>query len=129
MEFDDRAAIDPSLIKGINFDYLKANSWIPLRREGANVDVLVDNPKDLHKIEQIQLLMKGAKVQFFVGLRKDILQYLYAASGKHDMLDSIQNIIGELTGDEVVSEDEDEEGGGVHEDDNVIVRLADQNHG
>ena len=126
VEFDDRAAIDPSLIKGINFDYLKANSWIPLRREGANVDVLVDNPKDLHKIEQIQLLMKGAKVQFFVGLRKDILQYLYAASGKHDMLDSIQNIIGELTGDEVVSEDEDEEGGGVHEDDNVIVRLANQ---
>ncbi len=126
VEFDDRAAIDPSLIKGINFDYLKANNWIPLRREGANVDVLVDNPKDLHKIEQIQLLMKGAKVQFFVGLRKDILQYLYAASGKHDMLDSIQNIIGELTGDEVVSEDEDEEGAGVHEDDNVIVRLANQ---
>ena len=126
VEFDDRAAIDPSLIKGINFDYLKANSWIPLRREGANVDVLVDNPKDLHKIEQIQLLMKGAKVQFLVGLRKDILQYLYAASGKHDLLDSIQNIIGELTGDEVVSEDEDEEGAGVNEDDNVIVRLANQ---
>jgi type II secretory ATPase GspE/PulE/Tfp pilus assembly ATPase PilB-like protein len=126
VEFDDRAVIDPSLIKGINFDYLKANNWIPLRREGTNVDVLVDNPKDLHKIEQIQLLMKGAKVQFFVGLRKDIWQYLYAASGKHDMLDSIQNIIGELTGDEVVNEDEDEEGAGVHEDDNVIVRLANQ---
>jgi type II secretory ATPase GspE/PulE/Tfp pilus assembly ATPase PilB-like protein len=126
VEFDDRAVVDPALIKGINFDYLKANSWIPLRREGTTVHVLVDNPKDLHKTEQIQRLMKGAKVEFFVGLRKDILQYLYAASGKHDMLDSIQNIIGELTGDEAANEDDDPDSMAVNEDDSAIVRLANQ---
>jgi type II secretory ATPase GspE/PulE/Tfp pilus assembly ATPase PilB-like protein len=126
VEFDDRAVVDPTLIKGINFDYLKANNWLPLRRDGTTVHVLVDNPKDLHKTEQIQLLMKGAKVELFVSLRKDILQYLYAASGKHDMLDSIQNIIGELTGDEGVNEDEEEDSSGINEDDSAIVRLANQ---
>jgi type II secretory ATPase GspE/PulE/Tfp pilus assembly ATPase PilB-like protein len=126
VEFDDRAVIDPTLIKGINFDYLKANYWVPLRREGTTVDILVDNPKDLHKTEHIQLLMKGNSLQFFVGLRKDILQYLYSASGKHDLLDSIQNIIGELSGDEVIEEDDDPESTGFHEDDSVIVRLANQ---
>jgi type II secretory ATPase GspE/PulE/Tfp pilus assembly ATPase PilB-like protein len=54
------------------------------------------------------------------------LQYLYAASGKHDLLDSIQNIIGELTGDEIVNEDDDEDSTAVHEDDSAIVRLANQ---
>jgi type II secretory ATPase GspE/PulE/Tfp pilus assembly ATPase PilB-like protein len=126
VEFDDRAVIDPSLIKGINFDYLKANNWVPLRREGSTVDILVDNPKDLQKIEHIQLLMKGCTLRFFVGFRKDILQYLFSASGKHDLLDSIQNIIGELTGDEGIEEDEDPDSTGVNEDDSAIVRLANQ---
>jgi type II secretory ATPase GspE/PulE/Tfp pilus assembly ATPase PilB-like protein len=126
VEFDDRAVVDPSLIKGINFDYLKANNWVPLRREDSTVDILVDNPKDLQKIEHIQLLMKGCALRFFVGFRKDILQYLYSASGKHDLLDSIQNIIGELTGDENIEEDEDPDSTGVNEDDSAIVRLANQ---
>ncbi len=126
VEFDDRAVVDPSLIKGINFDYLKANYWVPLRREGSTVEVLVDNPKDLQKIEHIQLLMQGSSVRFSVGLRKDILQYLFSASGKHELLDSIQNILGELTGDELVEEDDDAEGLGIHEDDSAIVRLANQ---
>jgi type II secretory ATPase GspE/PulE/Tfp pilus assembly ATPase PilB-like protein len=126
VEYDDRAVVDPSLLKGINFDYLKANNWVPLKREGPTVDILVDNPKDLQKVEHIRLLMKGATIRWFVGLRKDILQYLYSASGKHEMLDSIQNILGELSGEEVVQEEEEEESTGVNEDDSVIVRLANQ---
>ncbi|GIX47613.1 MAG: hypothetical protein KatS3mg131_1824 [Candidatus Tectimicrobiota bacterium] len=125
VEFDERRVIDPSLLKGINFDYLKANYWVPLRREGSIVDILVDNPKDLQKIEHIKLLMPGCTLRLFVGLRKDILQYLYSASGRHDMLDSIQTILGELGG-ESPAEDEDEESLTVHEDDSAIVRLANQ---
>jgi type II secretory ATPase GspE/PulE/Tfp pilus assembly ATPase PilB-like protein len=127
VEFDDGAVVDPRLIKGINFDYLKANSWVPLRRDGSTVDVLVDNPKDLQKIEHIQHLMKGATVRFFVGLRKDIMQYLNAASGKHEVQDSIQNILSDLTGDEGShSQEDDDEGTSVSEDDSAVVRLANQ---
>jgi type II secretory ATPase GspE/PulE/Tfp pilus assembly ATPase PilB-like protein len=127
VEFDEHAVVDPTLIKGINFDYLKANSWVPLRREGATVDVLVDNPKDLQKTEHIRHLMKGATVRFFVGLRKDIMQYLNAASGKHEIQDSIQNILGELTGEEGGhSPEDDDEGTSVSEDDSAVVRLASQ---
>jgi type II secretory ATPase GspE/PulE/Tfp pilus assembly ATPase PilB-like protein len=126
VEFDERAQIDPSLIEGINFDYLKANSWVPLRRDGNTVDVLVDNPRDLLKVEHIRWLMKGYTVRLYVGLRKDILQYLYNASGKHEVLDSIQNILGELSGDQGVQEESDDESISVSEDDGVIVRLANQ---
>ncbi len=75
LEFDERSVPDPALITGINFDYLKANYWVPLRREEDTVDILVDDPKDLQKTEHIQILMKGLQLKFFVGLRKDILQY------------------------------------------------------
>ncbi len=89
LEFDERSVPEPALIKGINFDYLKANYWVPLRREEDTVDILVDDPKNLQKTEHIQILMKGLQLKFFVGLRKDILQYLYSASEKHDLLDNI----------------------------------------
>lgn len=127
LEFDERAVPDPALIKGINFDYLKANYWVPLRREEDIVDILVDDPKDLQKTEHIQILMKGLQLKFFVGMRKDILQYLYSASGKHDLLDNIENIIGELDGTDgtTTSEDEDDSTS-VGEDDSAIVRLANQ---
>jgi type II secretory ATPase GspE/PulE/Tfp pilus assembly ATPase PilB-like protein len=125
LEFDERTVIDPTLLKGISFDYLKANHWVPLRREDSTVEIVVDNPKDLQKVEHIQLLMKGLKPRFFVSLRKDIMQYLYAASGKHEQLDNIQNILGELSGDDDVVGDDDDSLS-IGEDDSAIVRLANQ---
>jgi type II secretory ATPase GspE/PulE/Tfp pilus assembly ATPase PilB-like protein len=129
LEFDERAVPDPTLIKGINFDYLKANYWVPLRREEDAVDILVDDPKDLRKTEHIQILMKGLQLKFFVGLRKDILQYLYSASGKHDLLGNIENILGELTDEYtpgISTLDDDDDGTSIGEDDSAIVRLANQ---
>ena len=51
--------------------------------------------------------MKGCTLRFFVGLQKDILQYLYSASGKRVALDSIEDILGELSGDADVSLEDD----------------------
>jgi len=128
LEFDERAVLDPILIKGINFDYLKANYWVPLRREENTIEILVDDPKDLQKTERIQILLKGRQLKFFVGLRKDILQYLYSASGKHDFSDNIEHIIGELSdvSGGGTSHGDEEDSTSVGEDDSAIVRLANQ---
>jgi type II secretory ATPase GspE/PulE/Tfp pilus assembly ATPase PilB-like protein len=126
VEYDENLSIEPGLLKGINFDYLKTNRWVPLRREDDTVDILVDNPKDLQKIEHIHLLMKGCTLRFFVGLHKDILQFLYSASGKHLALNSIEDILGELSGDAEVSIEDDPDTEAINEDDNAVVRLANQ---
>ncbi len=128
IEFDERFMADATLLQGINFDYLKANLWVPLQREDTTVHIVIDNPKDLQKVEHIQLLMKGLKPRFSVSLRKDILQYLYAASGKHDLLDNIQDILGQLSDDDSVvsSSEEEDDSTSVQEDDSAIVRLANQ---
>src|SRR5262249_10218442 len=73
LPFDDRLVVDRSLLKDLNFEFLKANFWLPLRRDGSTIDVLVDNPKDLLKTEHIQMLLRGAPLRWFVGLRPDIL--------------------------------------------------------
>jgi type II secretory ATPase GspE/PulE/Tfp pilus assembly ATPase PilB-like protein len=126
VEYDTHRIIDRALFKGINFDYLKANKWIPLRRDGSTIDILIDNPKDLHKIEHIEFLMKGCTLRFNVGLRRDILQYLQNVSGKPDTLDSIQDILGELNFGETAEEEHDAGTSIVHENDSAIVRLVNQ---
>ncbi|MEE9146335.1 MAG: GspE/PulE family protein, partial [Candidatus Tectomicrobia bacterium] len=79
-------------------------------------------------VEHIQLLMKGLTPRFSVSLRKDILQYLYAASGKHDLLGNIQDILGQLSDDDSVvsGSEEEDDSTSVQEDDSAIVRLANQ---
>src|SRR5215510_608832 len=124
LPFDDRLVVDRSLLKDLNVEFLKANCWLPLRRDGATIDVLVDNPKDLLKTEHIQMLLRGAPLRWLVGLRADILHYLASATGRHPEMGSIQDILGELT--EEALDDDDDNVGGLGENDSTIVRLANQ---
>src|SRR5262252_6656379 len=126
LPFDERLGVDRSLLKDLNFEFLKANFWLPLRRDGVTIDVLVDNPKDLLKTEHIQMLLRGAPLRWFVGLRPDILHYLALASGRHADLGSIQDILGELTEEALALDDEDDAVGGIADTDSTIVRLANQ---
>src|SRR5712691_4454415 len=126
LAYDDRLMVDRTLLKDLNFEFLKANLWLPLRRDGATIDVLVDNPKDLLKTEHIQMLLRGAPLRWLVGLRKDILQYLASATGRQTDLGSIQDILGELTDDALALDDEEDSVGSIGENDSTIVRLANQ---
>src|SRR5262252_2646392 len=126
LPFDERLGVDRSLLKDLNFEFLKANFWLPLRRDGVTIDVLVDNPKDLLKTEHIQMLLRGAPLRWLVGLRQDILQYLASATGRHTELGSIQDILGELTEEALGLDDDDDNVGGLGENDSTIVRLANQ---
>ena len=126
LAFDDRTTVDRSLLKDLNLEFLKANYWLPLRRDGETIEVLVDNPQHLLKIEHIQMLLRGAPLRWLVGLRQDILQYLASATRRQTDLSSIQDIVGELTDAAVPGEDEEDSAGGIGENDNMIVRLANQ---
>jgi type II secretory ATPase GspE/PulE/Tfp pilus assembly ATPase PilB-like protein len=126
LPFDDHLVVDRSLLKDLNFEFLKANCWLPLRRDGATIEVLVDNPKDLLKTEHIQMLLRGAPLRWLVSLRQDILQYLASATGRHPEVGSIQDIVGELTDEALALDDEDDNIGGIGENDSTIVRLANQ---
>ena len=126
VEYDERAVVDRTLIKDLNFEYLKTNYCVPLRRDGDTIEVLLDNPKDLLKTEHLQILMRGVPLRWLVGLRKDILQYLASATGRQTDLGSIQEILGELTDGDMHGDDEEENVGGIGENDSSIVRLANQ---
>ncbi|OGC02102.1 MAG: pilus assembly protein [candidate division NC10 bacterium RIFCSPLOWO2_12_FULL_66_18] len=129
IEYDDRTAIEPELLKTLNMDYLKKNFWIPLKRDKDGIQILIDDPNNLDRIQDIKRIFPGRNVQFAVGLRRDILQFLYAASGEADPLaakGSLAEIMGELVSEAELEKQDDVSTAAMDENDSAIVRLANQ---
>jgi type II secretory ATPase GspE/PulE/Tfp pilus assembly ATPase PilB-like protein len=125
MEYNERILPPPDLMKDVKLEYLKRNSWLPIRREDDGIVVLIDNPQDLQRVDSISQALKNRKIKFAVGLRKDIQLYLSAASGDLGPKDSIGNILGELK-DEGIMEAFDAAAGELDENDSAVIRLANQ---
>jgi len=131
VEFDPRIVLDPELLKALNLDYLKKNFWVPLRRDKDGVEVLVDDPNNLNRIQDIRRIFPGRRIRFAVALRKDILQFVQTAAGESAGPGlpggNIAEIMGELVNEVEQERQEDAAAGAaVDENDSAIVRLANQ---
>jgi len=126
VEFDERIVPPPDLMKDLKLEYLKTNYWLLLRREeDGSIVVLIDNPQDLQKVDSVNQLLPRQRIRFAVGLRKDIITFLTAASGEVGARDTITEIIGDLTTEDA-EKVEEAVGGDVDENDSTVVRLANQ---
>ncbi len=136
IQYNDRTIVDPELLKNLNVDYLKKNHWLPLKRDRSTIEILIDDPGDLDKSQDIKRTFPGISIRFAVGLRRDIAQFLLAATGQPESSDTrnlmadtqgstISDILGELvTEAEQEQQEEAAASGGVDENDSAIVRLA-----
>jgi type II secretory ATPase GspE/PulE/Tfp pilus assembly ATPase PilB-like protein len=122
---DERTVIDPDLLKNLSFDYLRNNSWIPLKRQGTVLDVVINDPHDLDKGLDIRRAFPGVTVRFSVGLRRDIEQYILVVTGQGNGA-SITEILGELVNEAGSERNSEADQGDVDENDSAIVRLANQ---
>src|SRR5439155_1131080 len=114
------------LMKDLKLEFLKRNLWLPIRREGNSIVVLIDNPQDLQRVDAIYQLLRGQNVLLAVGFRKDIALFLANAGGEIQSKDSIGNIITAL-GEEAAPEKLEEYGADVvDENDSAVIRLANQ---
>jgi type II secretory ATPase GspE/PulE/Tfp pilus assembly ATPase PilB-like protein len=125
VSYDERTVIDPDLLKNLSFDYLRRNAWIPLRRQGAVLDIVINDPHDLEKGLDIRRAVPGTTIRFSVGLRRDIEQYLLVATGQVNG-GSITDILGELVDEAGIERNGEAESGEIDENDSAIVRLANQ---
>ena len=125
VSYDERTVIDPELLKNLSFDYLKRSAWIPLKRQGSVLDIIINDPHDLEKGLDIRRAFPGTTTRFSVGLRRDIEQYLLVATGQANG-GSITEILGELVDEAGIERNGEAESGEIDENDSAIVRLANQ---
>jgi len=122
--FDKRTLADPQLLNNLSHDYLRRHHWLPLKRQGDTLDVLIDNPHDLDRGHDIQRSFPGLTIRYALGLRRDIEQFLNATIGTDS--GSIADTLGELVNDAHLEQSFDIDSDGIDENDSAIVRLASQ---
>ncbi len=134
IEFSERTLVDIELLKNLNVDYLKKNHWMPLKRDRTAIEILTDDPGDLDRVQDIKRTFPGLNIRFAVSLRRDIAQFLAAATGQGDaggggrkLDENVSDILGELVTEAQAEAMEDAAAGtGLDENDSAIVRLANQ---
>jgi len=128
MEFNERISISSDLVKNITPKYLIANLWIPLRRNGNVVEILINDPYSFQKIQDIKRLFPGTEIKFYVCLTEDILNFVNSVTRDLDSAaskESMTAILGELAIQDKKTP-EVTASPTIHENDSAVVRLANQ---
>jgi len=125
VQYNERRPIEPGLLRNLNLDYLKKNFWLPIKRDQNVLEVLIDDPHDLDKHLDIRRAFPGLTIRFAVGLRRDITQFLLAATDRVDGW-SMSEILDELVKEARREEQREAHSAQVTETDCAIVRLANQ---
>ncbi len=68
--------VSENALKGMNRQYLINNLWVPIQIRGDKVVVLVNNPHDSEKIEDIRRIVNAKEYEFRVGLPEEIMAFL-----------------------------------------------------
>lgn len=121
LAFDERAVLEVALLKNLRLEYLRKSAWVPIKRQGAVVEILRTDPQDLDKDPDIRRAFPRLTIRVMVGLRRDLEKWLLLATEQ-----SARGVIADILG-ELVHEVWNEADGNVQqitEHDSAIVRLA-----
>jgi len=121
VEYKDNVPIPGELLAGLKVPFMRNNIWVPLRTEGDKIVILVDDPNDLQKIDQIKVLFTGKKLKFSMALKKDILDFINLFTQDEKEMAAIDDILSQLQDE---TEEIEEAEGTVGEEDSAVVQLV-----
>ena len=134
--FNDSIVLPQSNFSGLNKNYLAKNYWVPMQNDETSTIILTDDPVNKDRIQNIQMIFPKKKLEFKVGLKVDIREFLLSAmtedeakSGTADEIrtEEMSSLLNALEGEsaEVVDTgQEDSEVNAISETDSTIVRLV-----
>jgi type II secretory ATPase GspE/PulE/Tfp pilus assembly ATPase PilB-like protein/transcriptional regulator with GAF, ATPase, and Fis domain len=132
LSYDSSVVLPHSVFEGLNLSFLLKNFWVPVEKTGNGVVVLIDNPFNKDKIQNIKLIFPKKNVELKVGLKADIRDYLNSTvadsestmTSVDDMSDLLHALKSEK--DDVVTEIESDDSdlNAISEADSTIVKLV-----
>ncbi|MGE0456148.1 MAG: GspE/PulE family protein [Vicinamibacteria bacterium] len=126
LEFVDVASFapDPELLKSVPVELMFRYNFLPYRREGARLVLVMADPTDLPVLDELQILLQ-TPVQPAVGAPGAIQEALKRSQGTQRVLEEasesfkIQIVREEENGEEILSIDK------IQADESPIIRLVD----
>lgn len=121
IRYNENTPIPGDLIAGVKVSFMRKNLWVPLRIEDGKIIIVIDNPYDLQKINEIKSLFPGKKIKFYVSLKQDILDFIILFTHDEKQLSAIEKILSQLQEEE---DDIEEAQTLTGEEDSAIVQLV-----
>ncbi|NLA75746.1 MAG: Flp pilus assembly complex ATPase component TadA [Deltaproteobacteria bacterium] len=89
--FDPEAPTPIELLTNLKKTFLLQDLWVPLGWEKDSIQVLIDDPINLNKIDSVMGLLKAKKAEFFIGIKEDIEAYIKLFYDKKKVTDEIES--------------------------------------
>ncbi len=130
--YDSSIILPHSVFEGLNLSFLTKNFWVPIEKTGNKVIVLMDNPFNKDKIQNIKLIFPKKNVELKVGLKADIRDFLNSTIAENDesstsadeMSDLLHALRSEKEETVTDTEPEDNDLNAISEEDSTIVKLV-----
>lgn len=74
--YDPEAAPPVELLRSLKKTFLLQDRWVPLGWDKDCIEVLIDDPTNLNKVDIVKSLLKSGKTKFYVGIKEDIEAYI-----------------------------------------------------
>ena len=130
-EYDPNVTTPHELLSNLKEAFLINEGWVPLNWDKDFVEVLVDDPRNLNKTDNIKTLLNTPKINFSVATKEDIEEFVKRFFDKDHTLDddtgedNLDNfdIIPDVSFEE---EEDDEPIDEADESSSKVVKLVDQ---
>ena len=131
-DYDPTMATPTELLGNLKEAFLINASWVPITWDKDVIEVLVDDPRDLNKTDNIKQLLNTPKVNFSVAIKEDIEEYIKRFYDKDQIMDEESDIANlddfDMIPDVSFEEEDDLEDQveEVDESSSKVVKLVDQ---
>jgi len=129
VEYSPDVEISREIVAKLNPRYLMRVGWVPLPPDGNPVSILIDNPRNAWKCQDIQQIFRDCEIRYFVGFREDISRFIDSAFGSVPVQKNIAAImteLGDASAAPAPSSDEESTEEVVTESDSAIIHLVNQ---
>ena len=131
-EYNPELTVPHELLGTLKQAFLMNAGWVPLSWDKDVVEVLVDDPRDLNKTDNIKTLLNTPKINFSVAIREDIEEFIKRFFDKDQIVEEeadVDNLddfdlIPDVSFEE--EEEEEDESDDADESSSKVVKLVDQ---
>mgnify|MGYP001027401213 CR=1 FL=1 len=130
--FDPDMSVPYELLANLKKPFLLQDLWVPLHWEIDYIEILLDDPKDLRKLDHAKALFNTNKFTFSVGIKEDIeaiINHFFSGKKKQVSKGPEPQALEELPDiafEEEEEEDDDDLADVYDESSSKVVRLVDQ---
>jgi len=132
--YSDTVILPAEMLTGLNRNFLTKNYWIPIQKEGDKVTILINDPLNPDRNQNIRQIFLKKEIEYKIGLKIDIVDFLNSSLGmdlsssegepQTEELSSLLSALKNEQGDVDMAQDEDDGSNAISETDSTIVRLV-----